>query len=173
MIIKEQDKYIATNAFVILSQEDDTYFPYSKIQCARFLGSTRTTFLDKKEFYGPAYKLIEDTMIFIYNHLHTGMEIKGIVGSTTYEIDPSIACEIITNAINHRSYRDERAVQVSIYNARLEITSPGDLYSDLTIKEIITGRSKPRNKIISRIFREMGVIEEWGTGLVRVIDRWP
>lgn len=162
LLIKDHDKYIATNAFVILTQEDDTYFPYSKIQCARFLGNTRTTFIDKKEFYGPAYKLIEDTIIFIYNHLHTGMEINGIVGTTTYEIEPSIIRELLNNAVNHRSYSDESAIQVSIYDDRLEITSPGSLYSDLTIEEITSGRSKPRNKIITRIFREMGIIEEWG-----------
>lgn len=35
----------------------------------------------------------------------------------------------------------------------------------ITIEDILTGVSKVRNRVIARVFRELGLIEQWGTGI--------
>lgn len=52
---------------------------------------------------------------------------------------------------------------------RVEITSPGMLYGGLTVEQAISGRSKIRNVCIAEVFSRMGIIEQWGTGLQRMI----
>jgi len=43
------------------------------------------------------------------------------------------------------------------------------LYGGLTVEQAIAGRSKIRNVCIAEIFSRMGIIEQWGTGLQRMI----
>lgn len=53
----------------------------------------------------------------------------------------------------------------------MEVTSPGMLYGGLTLEEAVKGRSKIRNRIIADIFSRMEIIEEWGTGIRRILNR--
>lgn len=37
-----------------------------------------------------------------------------------------------------------------------------------TLETAMEGRSEVRNRVIARVFKELGYIEQWGTGLVRI-----
>jgi ATP-dependent DNA helicase RecG len=39
----------------------------------------------------------------------------------------------------------------------------------LSLNDIGTGRSEIRNKVIARVFKEIGLIEQWGTGINKII----
>jgi predicted HTH transcriptional regulator len=58
--------------------------------------------------------------------------------------------------------------RISIFSDRLEIESPGMLPFGYTIEEFIAGVSHVRNKVIARVFRELHLMEEWGTGYRRI-----
>ena len=47
----------------------------------------------------------------------------------------------------------------------LEITSPGPLPDSLPIEELGTGRSEIRNRVLALIFKDMKLIEAWGSGI--------
>lgn len=66
---------------------------------------------------------------------------------------------------------DNSCVQVALYDDRLEVTSPGMLYGGLTLEEAMSGRSKIRNRAIAEVFSRMELIEEWGTGIRRILNR--
>ena len=68
----------------------------------------------------------------------------------------------------HRNYLSHANIQVCIFEDRLEITSPGGLYGDLTIEKILAGSSSIRNELIADIFQKMKIVEKWGTGIKRV-----
>jgi len=40
----------------------------------------------------------------------------------------------------------------------------------ITLEDFKAGVSKVRNRIIARIFRELGLMEEWGSGYKRVLN---
>jgi ATP-dependent DNA helicase RecG len=40
----------------------------------------------------------------------------------------------------------------------------------LTIEELREGLSRVRNRVLARVFDELGLIEQWGTGIQRMID---
>jgi predicted HTH transcriptional regulator len=70
----------------------------------------------------------------------------------------------------HRNYTDNASVQVSVFEDRVEITSPGMLYGGVALQKILNGTSKIRNKVLANVFAEMYIIEKWGTEIQRVID---
>jgi predicted HTH transcriptional regulator len=58
--------------------------------------------------------------------------------------------------------------RVAIFSDRLEIENPGMLPFGYTIEEFVAGVSHVRNKVIARVFRELHLMEEWGTGYRRI-----
>ncbi|MEA2392396.1 MAG: ATP-dependent helicase RecG [Solirubrobacteraceae bacterium] len=87
---------------------------------------------------------------------------------------PEDACrEALTNAIAHRDYSIEgRAIEVYVFDDRLEIRSPGALLSTVTIEGIrsLQGIHQSRNTIIARTLRELGYMREMGEGFRRIFQ---
>ena len=162
---KTNDGYLASNVFVLLTSD---YFPFSKTQCAVFKGIDRSVFLDKREYIGPVYTQIEEAISFVLRNIRLGAKIEGLIRKEAYELPVDAIREIIVNAHCHRNLTEESCVQVAIYDDRLEVTSPGGLYNGLTFEEALQGHSKLRNRALSNVFSQIGLIEAWGTGIQRI-----
>jgi len=78
--------------------------------------------------------------------------------------------EIVLNMIVHRDYRDSSDSVIKIFDDRIEFFNPGDLYDGLTIEQLLSNRykSKTRNKLIALMFKELGLIEKYGSGISRI-----
>jgi len=155
----------ATNALAILLGKHEYT---SRIQCARFRGTMRADFLDKKDYNGPLCKQIDDAYKFVLNHLNMAIEINGVVHDERYELPPKAIRELIINAAIHRNYQMNSSVQVAVYDDRVEISSPGSLYGTLTLEEALSGRSSIRNKTLARTLEKVNVLEGWGSGFQRI-----
>jgi predicted HTH transcriptional regulator len=127
-------------------------------------------FIDKREYGGPLYEQIEEAYNFVLRHINLGAEIDGLIRKDVYELPIKSIREMIVNAVTHRNYLDNSSVQVAVYDDRVEVTSPGMLSGGLTIQDIIDGSSDVRNKVIATVFANMHIIEDWGTGIRRMID---
>lgn len=168
-ILKQiEGEMVATNSFVLLT---DDHFRFSKIQCGLFKGTDRDIFIDKKECSGPLYEQIEDAYKFVLKHINLGAKIEGLVRKDAYELPIGAVREMIVNAICHRNYMDNSCTQVAIYDDRVEVTSPGMLYGGVTLEEAMSGRSKIRNRAIAEVFSRMEIVESWGTGIRRIMNR--
>lgn len=157
-----------THAFDLLT---DNRNKASKVQCALFKGKTRDIFIDKKEFSGPIYEQVDDAYHFVLRHIDMGAEIEGEYRKDVYELPISAIREMIANAVLHRSYLDKSCVQVCLYDDRMEVLSPGMLYDGLDLETAKLGKSTCRNEAIAEVFHYMHIVEAWGTGLPRIINR--
>ena len=157
-----------THAFDLLT---DNTNKAAKIQCALFKGKTRDIFIDRKEFAGPIYEQIDEAYHFVLRHINMGAQIDGEYRKDVYELPISAVRESIANAVLHRSYQDRSCVQVCIYDDRMEVSSPGMLYGGLDIETAKTGKSTCRNEAIAEAFHYMHIVEAWGTGIPRIINR--
>ena len=63
------------------------------------------------------------------------------------------------------------SVQVSVYDDRVEISSPGNIYGSLTLEEALSGRSSIRNKTLARTLEKIDVLEGWGSGFKRIFSQ--
>lgn len=59
----------------------------------------------------------------------------------------------------------------AVYDNRLEITSPGKLPMGQTIERMKEGYFKIRNEALAHAFAYMNLIEHWGSGMPRIIDK--
>ena len=167
-LIIGNEKDTATNAYAILLGKHDYT---SRIQCARFRGTERVDFLDKKEYEGPLCEQIDEAYKFVLNYLSMAVEIDGIVHKEKYELPHKAIRELIINAVIHRNYQISSSVQVAVYDDRVEISSPGTIYGSLTLEEAMEGRSSIRNKTLARTLEKIDILEGWGSGLKRIFSQ--
>ncbi len=80
--------------------------------------------------------------------------------------------EAVINAIVHRDYAAPSNVQVEIYDDRIEIWNPGRLLPGITIEDLYKKEHKSviRNKLIAQVFYDIGYIEKYGSGTIKIID---
>lgn len=124
---------------------------------------------DRKEYAGDLFSQLEQAEAFIKNHINLRGEIKGLQRTDTYELPEAALREALTNALIHRDYTNQgRDIKVGIYDDIVNIVSPGGFPSTLTADGLREGRSEIRNRVIARVFKELGYIEQWGTGLQRI-----
>jgi ATP-dependent DNA helicase RecG len=86
------------------------------------------------------------------------------------ELINSIAMrEAVVNAIVHNDYANGSYPKFEFFSDRLEITSSGGLSYGLDSEDFFKGHSAPRNKEIMRIFRDLEIVEQLGSGIPRII----
>ena len=157
---------VPTNAYALLTGQA-RFQPV--IQCAVFKGKDRAYFVDRREFEGPIQKQLEDAFQYVLEKLNRGMRIQGVYGQDVYELPVDSVREMIANSVAHRSYLEPGNIQVALFDDRLEVTSPGMLLNGVSIKKMMEGYSKPRNRAIASAFAYMKIIEKWGSGIPRMI----
>ncbi|MCU4394663.1 AlbA family DNA-binding domain-containing protein [Acinetobacter parvus] len=165
LVIEEQGQRYASHGLLILLGQ----YEHVMTQCARFKGTNMSVFLDRKEYTGDLFSQIEQAEIFIKNHLSLRAEIRGLKRYDYLEIPENAIREALVNAYVHRDYSNfGRNIKVAVYDDLVNIVSPGGLPNGLTEADLLQGRSEIRNRVLARVFRELGYIEHWGSGLQRI-----
>ena len=168
VLIERDGKDYPSNAFAILTGNGGLHVA---TQCGVFKGTTKAVFVDRREYTGPLWEQIDEAFQFVLRNIHLGATIVGIYRQDIYEIPPDAIRELIINAMVHRSYLDHGTIQVAVYDNRLEITSPGKLPMGQTMERMKEGYSKIRNEALAHAFAYMNLIEHWGSGIPRIIDK--
>lgn len=80
--------------------------------------------------------------------------------------------EAVINAFVHNDYTKEVAPKFEIFEDRLEITSFGSLPEGLSKDEFFEGYSIIRNKELMRIFKDLDLVEQLGSGIPRILQAY-
>lgn len=80
--------------------------------------------------------------------------------------------EAVINAIVHNDYSYGNSPIVELYSDRVEITSAGGLPQELSQEEFLEGVTAPRNKELIRVFKDVELIENIGSGVLRILDAY-
>ena len=82
-----------------------------------------------------------------------------------WSIPIEILREVVINALVHTDYSQRGTpMRIAFFDDRIEVENPGFCCRDITVEDMKQGVSKIRNPIISRVFRELNLIEQWGSG---------
>ena len=88
------------------------------------------------------------------------------------KIDSKALKEAVINAIVHNDYSYGNSPIVELYSDRVEITSAGGLPQELSQEEFLEGVTAPRNKELIRVFKDVELIENIGSGVLRILDAY-
>ena len=161
-----------TNAGVVLFGKDVDDFPQLMLRMARFRGLDKNEFIDERRLSGNFFELLDSGMDFCFKHLNLSGKIVGLLREEHLEVPMEALREALTNALCHRAYDNYCATtSLAIYDDRVEIVNPGKLPAPLTTESIKSQHeSYPRNFKIARVLYLSNYLENWGSGIKRMVD---
>jgi len=165
-------RHVSHAAALLFSEFPQRFFVEAKVKCARFLAGSLTRFLDERTIEGPVLQQLDEAMAFVTRNTRQALVVTGKPQHDIVPEYPEAAVrEAITNALCHRSYTDVGAIQVRIHDDCLEVWNAGKLPPDLTIRSLYRKHgSFPRNPLLAAAIFRTRLIEQWGTGTLRIID---
>ena len=164
-------KMITDNKFNNLALLLSDQNPYT-IKCAIFDGKNKTLFKDRKELTGSCLKIMEDAFYYMNLSNHINSTFKGLQRIDKKDYPDFSIRESLLNAIIHRDYYFNGSILLSIFDDRIEINSMGGLISTLSLSDIYNGVSESRNPNFAEIFHRLEYVENYGTGVGRIINEY-
>lgn len=169
---------VLLNAAVALygqSERVRAYYPQCATRLARFRGEDRlANFADNRQYQDHIFALLRRAESFLLDHVPVaGRVVPGKIAREDRPLYPPRATrEALANALCHREYAASGgAVSVAMYDDRLEIANPGMLHFGLTPQLLFQPHeSRPWNPIIANVLYRAGIIEQWGTGTLNMLE---
>jgi predicted HTH transcriptional regulator len=87
-------------------------------------------------------------------------------------VDRTALREAVINAIVHNDYSRNAVPTVEIFTDRITITSYGGLPEGLSRESFFECCSMPRNRELMRVFRDVGLVEQLGSGMDRILNAY-
>ncbi len=165
-----------TNAGILLFGKNPSGFLLqAKIKCIQFPGAQVEKPFSSYQIYDEnLFEQIDKAVSFVLDAIkfpviqqeHT-VQVK-----REHEIPVFAIQEAIANAVTHRDYNSNAAVQVMVFVDRVEICNPGRLTDSLTIEKLKkTHSSYPTNPLIAQPLYLADYIQQAGSGTTEMIKQ--
>ena len=171
LLTTHQGRKVPTAGGILLYGRDRLgHFPDAWMQAGRFAGTDKARIVDQVDLKMPLPETISASVAFLERHLASGVEIGPVRSAPQWELPPVAVREALVNAVAHADYSQRGApIRLAVFDDRLEVENPGLLPFGLTIEDLPRGVSKLRNRVIGRVFHELRLVEQWGSGAQRMI----
>lgn len=138
------------------------------IKVAVFADDDRTIFKDAKEFSGSIFKQLDETYSYLKLCNRTMATFEGLNRIEKQDYPDEAIREALLNAMVHRDYSFSGSIIVNVNDKEIEFISIGGLVAGLSVEDIRSGISQPRNRNLAEIFHRLKLIESYGTGIRRI-----
>lgn len=140
------------------------------IKVAKYAGTDKVDLIENEE-YGYC-SLIKSTY-----HVLEKMKIENITKTrvtSSKRIEKNLVeavplREALINAIVHNDFSREIPPVFEIFSDRMELTSYGGLISGQSKEDFFSCSSMPRNRELMRVFKDVGLVEQLGSGMSRIL----
>ncbi|MEW6528959.1 MAG: ATP-binding protein [Candidatus Micrarchaeota archaeon] len=165
-MIKASSKGHITNAGIIFfSDHPEKFHPQAQLRIIEFAGNDMQTVLEEHVVLGSLWKISNDTGNILERKIAKETTVKGFERISQLTFPLEALREAVNNALIHRNYFDRADVRIFMFPDRLEIINPGSFPPDVTPQ---VPAHRPRNPIISQYFYDIGKIEKYGSGLLKM-----
>ena len=111
--------------------------------------------------------------ISFYRDFYQYEEIDASFRKVVQSIPESAFRETVANALIHRTWDVTSKVRILMFDDRIQVISPCGLPSGLTESEYLLGKiSVLRNPILANVFYRLGIVEIFGTGVLRIMESY-
>ena len=155
------------NAFLLADENNIS------IKLVKYVGTNKLELLENMEYGNrclitATQKLLD--RLDVENTTYAKIEYFG--RKEQEKIDSRALKEAVINAVVHNDYSYGNSPIVELYSDRVEITSVGGLPQELSQEEFLEGVTAPRNKELIRVFKDVELIENIGSGVLRILDAY-
>lgn len=159
-------------AAVLFVQDPGKYVQGATVQLVKRsgVGPGPGPSLARHECSGPMSHVLDCALRFIGDHMKQYQAVVGTRRQVLAEYPTEVLREAILNALAHRDYGLNGAtIDLTIWDDRIELQSPGPLPGHITVQNM-RQEHYSRNRRIMRVLKLMGLVEEYGEGVDRMIN---
>lgn len=143
------------------------------IKVAKYTGTTKVDLVENEE-YGYC------SLIKAANHVLEKMKIENVTKvkvTSTKRIEKNLVesvplREALINAVVHNDFSWEIPPVFEVFSDRIEITSYGGLIPGQSKEDFFSCSSMPRNRELMRVFKDLGLVEQLGSGMSRILQSY-
>jgi len=160
-----KDGKLTWAAILLFHNHPQRFLSQAMIHCGKF--KEETMVIDDRMIEGAIIEQIEEAMDFIRKNINVRFVMTGKPArEEVWDYPLEAMREAVINAVCHRDYTVPSNTEVRIYDNELIVWNPGGLPLGLTVEDLYKPHpSVLRNKGIGGIFYDMGLIEQWGSGI--------
>ena len=128
---------------------------------------------DRAQYGERLYKTIVDkTMdLLLTKYLKSYIRYEGWNRVEELPIPETALREAVLNAIAHKDYSGNTPIQIRVYPNKIVIWNQGQLPENWTVAQLVQAHpSVPYNPAIANVLFRAGLIEAWGSGILRMIS---
>ncbi|MBQ3290250.1 MAG: DUF4062 domain-containing protein [Kiritimatiellae bacterium] len=165
-----------TNAGVLFfARHPQQAIDISVVKCLQYWGTHVERPIPSYQTYEDGViGMIESALAFVMGRIDRTIGVpdeRGLAAAQD-ELPRMAVREAIVNAVCHRDYESNGAVQVMLFRDRLEIMNPGTLPRGWTAETLLTTHeSIARNKVIAKALDWAGYVERSGHGTEFIIEK--
>lgn len=170
LVTRYQGRLVPTKGAVLLfGKERAQHFSDAWVQCGRFVGTDKADIFDHIDIHDYLPQAVDSIMLFLKKHAMRSADFSDTRRKDVWSIPLTLLREAVINALVHADYSQRGApIRIAFFDDRIEIENPGILLPGITVEDMRQGVSKIRNHVIARVFRELNLIEQWGSGVRRI-----
>lgn len=163
-----------TNAAVILLGKEDfikRVYPQASVMLEYRHSESQITF-DNRISYSQPFFIMIDRLWHDIDLRNGKFQIKE--GPYIFDVpyfNEEVIRESINNAITHRDYTRHSETVIKQYPQKLIVTNAGGFPHGVTIDNILTVPSTPRNRLLADVLSKTGIVERSGQGIDKIFYR--
>ena len=169
--LKLIDGDAVTNSAVLLVGKEEVIgriFPQAKVMLEYRSSESQINFDRRVSFSKPFFLLIDELWNAI-NERNGAVPVRE--GAYIFDIpffNEDVIREIINNAFAHRDYRINSEIVVKLYPHKLVVQNAGGFPKGVSLDNLLTVASTPRNRLLADVLSKTGIVERSGQGMDKI-----
>ncbi len=145
----------------------------NSIKVAKYAGTDKVDLIENEEYgYCSLIKATNAVLDKLKIENITRTKITSAQRIDKNLVDPVAMREAVINAIVHNDYSREFPPVFEIFSDRIVMTSYGGLMMGQSEDDFFSCSSMPRNRELMRVFRDVGLVEQLGSGMTRILQAY-
>lgn len=167
------DEGVTNAAVIFLGKEDfiKRVYPQASVMLEYRHSESQITF-DNRISYSQPFFIMIDRLWHDIDLRNGKFQIKE--GPYIFDVpyfNEEVIRESINNAITHRDYTRHSETVIKQYPQKLIVTNAGGFPHGVTIDNILTVPSTPRNRLLADVLSKTGIVERSGQGIDKIFYR--
>lgn len=143
------------------------------IKVAKYAGKDKVDLIENEEYgYCSLIKATNSVLEKMRIENVTRAKVTGTKRVEKNLVEPVPMREALINAIVHNDFSREIPPVFEIFSNRMEFTSYGGLIQGQSQEDFFGCSSMPRNRELMRVFKDVGLVEQLGSGMSRILKTY-
>ncbi|MEF9879207.1 MAG: ATP-binding protein [Clostridia bacterium] len=143
------------------------------VKVAKYAGTDKVNLIENEEYgYCSLIKATYHVLDKLKIENVTRAKVTSAARNEKNLVEPIPMREAVINAIVHTDYSREIPPVFELFTDRMEFTSYGGLIPGQSEEDFFSCSSMPRNRELMRVFKDVGLVEQLGSGMSRILQAY-